>query len=103
MYFVTPAAPGPKVESKRVWTLQSTSQTEFDQPNDCFSIGQQVLAAIEPVATMTVRAWCLCPNVQDQVCESQAKKTTQKMFTPNFATPTKQPLLVPVPAPGKQL
>ena len=101
MYFVTPAAPGPKDEAKKVWTLQSTSQTEFEKSTDCFSIGQQVIAAVQPVATLTVRAWCLCPNPQDPVCAAQAGKTKQT-FVPKLVAPSQQPLMVPVPAPGRE-
>jgi hypothetical protein len=103
MYFTTPAAPGPKDEPKKVWTLQSTSQTEFDKSSDCFSIGQQVIAAVEPVGTMTVRAWCLCPNPQDPVCKVQTDNAPRKLFTPKFSAPNEtapEPaVLVPVPAP----
>jgi hypothetical protein len=62
MYFVTPPAPGPKNEKERVWTLQSTSQTAFNDIELCRVMGKSIINAVKPVHTLTVRAYCLCPK-----------------------------------------
>jgi hypothetical protein len=85
LYFITPAAPGPKMESKRVWMLQSTSQMEFDTA--CHRIGKDMMAYIKPVATLTVRAYCLCQNGDGKVCPSDTEK-----LAPLVPVPTVEPL-----------
>jgi hypothetical protein len=86
LFFITPPAPGPKVESKRVWTLQSTSQIEMDNSDACHRIGNDMINYIKPVATMTVRAYCICPNGNGKTCP---KDTERELSGPR---PTVEPL-----------
>jgi len=60
LFFVAPPA-HLKQESQRVWTLQSTSEIQTESPEMCVSIGKSIIDDIEPVNTLTVRAYCLCP------------------------------------------
>jgi hypothetical protein len=68
LYFITPAANVPAGETKDVqekkaiWTFQSASQIELSDPDICTSTALQMMDEIRPVRTMTVRAYCLCPN-----------------------------------------
>lgn len=68
LYFITTPghiAPG---ESKTVqeinanWTLQATSQITTQDPVMCATIAKQMMTEFDPVNTMTVRAYCLCPH-----------------------------------------
>jgi hypothetical protein len=87
LYFITPAAPGPKMESKRVWTLQSTSQMEMENSDACHRIGRDMMAYIKPVANLTVRAYCLCQNGDGKICPSDTEK-----LAPAVPVPTVEPL-----------
>src|SRR6516165_10263051 len=68
MYFVTPPAkiplgePKAVQESNAVWMLQSTSHIETPDSTTCFIYAKKLFAAINPVNTMTLRAYCLCPH-----------------------------------------
>jgi hypothetical protein len=74
MLFTTTPTSSTKIESKDVWTLQSTSQIEFHDQKVCWDIGRQLVEAVKPVTNMTMRAWCLCdpegktcpPEIQPQ-------------------------------------
>ena len=79
LFFVTSPAPGPKDESKRVWTLQSTTQIEMDGTDACHRIGRDMMAYIKPVGNLTVRAYCLCPNGNGKSCPPD---TERKAGTP---------------------
>jgi hypothetical protein len=43
------------------WTLQSTQQVEVPSPELCNQYAEKIVALVNPVATMTVRVYCLCP------------------------------------------
>jgi hypothetical protein len=90
LFFVTPAAPGPKEESKKVWMLQSTSQMEMDNSDACHRIGKDMMAYIKPVATLTVRAYCLCPNGNGTICPSDTER--ERRGADAFRIPTVEPL-----------
>ena len=69
LYFVTPAEtahlqPGKKsdFEKSKIWTLQSTSQIPTENPDMCVANGKLLIAQFEQVSTVTVRAYCLCPE-----------------------------------------
>jgi hypothetical protein len=68
LYFTTPAANLPANETKdmqekkALWTFQSSSEISLPDPDTCTSTALQMMAEIKPVRTMTVRAYCLCPN-----------------------------------------
>jgi hypothetical protein len=68
LYFVTPPAELKKGETKSqfearsVWTLQSTVRLDFNSPDACKKIGTKMIEEIEPVTTLTVRAYCICEN-----------------------------------------
>jgi len=67
LYFITSPAHIPPGESKKIqeinanWTLQATSQITTQDPVMCASIAKLMMAEFDPVNTMTVRAYCLCP------------------------------------------
>jgi hypothetical protein len=82
LYFVTPAVNIPNGESKKtfetkaIWTLQSTSQISLQNSDTCAQMGTKLINQFNKVYTITVRAYCLCPqgdgnkvcfNTQDQV------------------------------------
>jgi hypothetical protein len=68
MYFITPPAKIPTGEIKEIqeakaaWTLQSTSHIETPNSTACVMYAQKLMAAVNPVNTLTLRAYCLCPN-----------------------------------------
>lgn len=113
MYFITAPAktqPGESKEireSKAVWTLQSTDHVETEDSTHCVLYAKKLLAAVRPVNTLTLRAYCLCPNGDgDKNCYSP---TLDKQIAAAGAappTPTIQsigpntPLPSPPPAPG---
>ncbi len=75
LYFVGQPPLDPKglskadLETKVNWTLQSTSQIETKSPEACRAIGNQLIARMDKVNTMTVRAYCLCADASGAVCE----------------------------------
>jgi len=68
MYFITPPAKIPpgqsKVdqEAKAAWTLQSADHIDTPNSTACVLYAKKLLAAVNPVNTLTLRAYCLCPN-----------------------------------------
>jgi hypothetical protein len=68
LYFITPPAEIKKHETKShfearsVWTLQSTVRLDFNSPDACKKIGWKMIDEVEPVTTLTVRAYCICEN-----------------------------------------
>lgn len=68
MYFITPPAEIPKgqskiiQESKAVWTLQSADHIDTPDAPTCITYAQKLMAAIDKVNTLTLRAYCLCPK-----------------------------------------
>ncbi|MEY9365374.1 hypothetical protein ABH994_008153 [Bradyrhizobium yuanmingense] len=58
-----------ELETKINWTLQSTSQVETRSPEACRAIGNQLIARMDKVNTMTVRAYCLCADEAGAVCK----------------------------------
>jgi hypothetical protein len=68
MFFVTPPVKvesgdtKTKLEAKNVWTLQNTIKMDFKTPDACKKIGMKIIDEIEPVVTLTVRAYCICEN-----------------------------------------
>jgi hypothetical protein len=55
----------PKFEAKKLWTLQTTNQIPTENPNMCLSIGLQYIHEFDEVSTVTVRAYCICPEATD--------------------------------------
>jgi hypothetical protein len=95
MYFATPAEtmhlkPGdkPKYETTKVWTLQSTNQIPTENPNMCVAVGTNLIHEFDLVSTVTVRAYCLCPEnvTNDDACfkqrEQESKAITRKGLVP---------------------
>jgi hypothetical protein len=67
MYFITPPAnhkgePKETQEAKAAWTLQSADHIETPDSTACVLYARKLLAAVNPVNTLTLRAYCLCPN-----------------------------------------
>src|SRR5262245_34293175 len=80
MYFVTPPQKVPPNmskedwEAKAVWTLQSTDHIEMADSTTCVAYAVKLLAAVDPVRTMTLRPYCLCPGDGDKLCYAPADK-----------------------------
>jgi hypothetical protein len=55
----------PKFEANKLWTLQTTNQIPTENPNMCLSIGLQYIHEFDEVSTVTVRAYCICPEATD--------------------------------------
>jgi hypothetical protein len=68
LYFVTPAVNVPKGETKKdfetkaVWALQSTSQITLENSDVCSQMGTKLINQFNHVYTITVRAYCMCPQ-----------------------------------------
>jgi hypothetical protein len=68
MYFVTPPAKLLPHEEKETfearvpWTLQSTDHIETEDSVHCVVYAKKLMIAVRPVNTVTLRAYCLCPN-----------------------------------------
>jgi hypothetical protein len=91
LYFITPAEtvhlkPGHKgdFEKTKIWTLQSTNQIPTENPNMCVANGKLLIQEFEQVSTITVRAYCLCPQQyppgSGDICD-KAKDKNRKSFT----------------------
>ena len=100
MFFV--AAPGDlqsatdKATSERTvaWTLQSTQQVEVPSPNLCNEYANKIVALVDPVATMTVRVYCLCPfseTLTDKKTGKQTDKCLDNKAIANVAGPQYTP------------
>jgi hypothetical protein len=97
MYFITPAEtvhlqPGKKAdfEKTKIWTLQSTTQIQTENPNMCVANGKLLLKQFEQVSTITVRAYCLCPEHRtgfDSVCDDEKDKNAKIFGRKGLAPP----------------
>jgi len=80
----------PKFESRRIWSLQTTSQMEFAQFETCLRTQDELMASSNVASTMTQRTWCFCEDV-DKKCPSdeqldsivQRLRTCESEGTPN--------------------
>lgn len=52
-----------KFESKRIWSLQTTSQMEFALFDTCLLTQDHLIASSNVASTMTLRSWCFCEDV----------------------------------------
>jgi hypothetical protein len=84
MLFTTQPAEGPKVESKRVWALQSTSTLEFATQQACYAAGNAVTTSLAGVDTLTVRGWCFCESTD---ASKKCPKTTTGKSNPAALEP----------------
>jgi hypothetical protein len=89
LFFITPPSPGKKDEAKRVWTLQNTVQMEMENSDACHRIGKRMMEYVEPVATLTVRAYCICPNGNGTTCPAD---TERDLRPPGAPAATIEPL-----------
>jgi len=97
LYFITPAetvhfGPGKKsdFEKTKILTLQSTSQIPTENPNMCVANGMLLLQEFEQVSTVTVRAYCLCPEHgtgSNDVCDKARKKNSDLFALKRLAPP----------------
>lgn len=62
LFFVTPPGNGPKSEATNLWSLQSTSQFQTENPEMCTKLAWDMINEMKPVRTLTLRAYCLCPS-----------------------------------------
>lgn len=92
LYFVTPAANGPKDETKRIWTLQSTSTIETPNATACVTLGKKMIKDIVPVANLTVRAYCLCAQGDGSQCGEPSTVPSAAEAAPVERRPTVQRL-----------
>jgi hypothetical protein len=53
----------PKFESRRVWSLQTTSQMDFAIFDSCLLTQDELMASSNVASTMTLRTWCFCEDV----------------------------------------
>lgn len=87
----------PKFESKQLWTLQTTNQIPTDNPNMCLSVGLQYIHEFDEVSTVTVRAYCICPEAEerDDACFNQRKLDNKSPRVSAFraSVPTKGTIL----------
>ncbi len=107
LYFITPAAtvhlkPGQKEKEKfettKVWTLQSTSQISTENPNMCAVNGKLLLQKFEQVSTVTVRAFCLCPEHltgSGDICDKAQQESVESFSKSNKVTEDKARELAP--------
>lgn len=114
MYFITPPAKIPTGESKEIqeskaaWTLQSTDHIQTKDSTTCVLFAQKLLAAIQQVNTLTLRAYCLCPSGDgDKNCYApdynpaiastrEPMKPTIQAIGPNTRLPKAAPSGAPV-------
>ena len=114
MYFITPPAKIPpgqsKVdqEAKAAWTLQSADHIDTPDSTACVLYAKKLLVAVNPVNTLTLRAYCLCPNGDgDKKCYAPA---VSKLIAGQVREPTSPAIqaigpttAMPVEPPIKQL
>jgi hypothetical protein len=65
----------PKFESKRVWSLQTTSQMNFTLFDSCLRTQDELMASSNVASTMTLRTWCFCEDVNNK-CPTDAQLAT---------------------------
>ena len=110
MFFITPPANGPKNESTSFWTLQSTSQFQTQDPDMCTKLAFDMIKEVQPVKTLTVRAYCLCPagnGTSECFNEEQARASITSTDASKRSQPTvlrigPQTTLKPPPGPATQ-
>ncbi len=56
----------PQYESKRVWSLQTTSQLEFTLFDSCLRTQDELIASSNVASTMTLRTWCFCEDANNK-------------------------------------
>ncbi|MBS0270997.1 MAG: hypothetical protein JSS54_18745, partial [Proteobacteria bacterium] len=56
----------PDFESKRIWSLQSTSQFDVSTLEACVERQDQLIASSNIASTMTLRSWCFCDAEKDE-------------------------------------
>src|SRR5882757_2812390 len=106
LYFVAPPQDVPKgesktdLETKTLWTLQSTSRLDFNSPGACKAVGTKMIAETEPVATLTVRAYCICEHGNGNRCPDdtvhsfsavEMKPTVEALGKPRPPAPAPRP------------
>jgi len=101
LYFVTPAVNVPKgetkvdFEKKAIWTLQSTSQVTLENSTLCSEMGTKLINQFNKVYTITVRAYCLCPQGDgNKVCFNN--QDSADAFKKNFAPSEPHATIVPL-------
>lgn len=90
LYFTTGAATvtvnektKPAFEKSKIWALQSTSQIPTENPNMCLSIGKLYIHEFVEVSTVTVRAYCICPEHATGPNENDACLNQQRLDAGN--------------------
>lgn len=109
LYFVAPPSDVPKGESKTIletkalWTLQSTVRIDFKTPDACKKIGTKMIQEVEPVATLTVRAYCICENGNGNKCPDDTWNSFATLGQKTEGTrPTVEALGKPSPPPSRR-
>ena len=95
LYFVTPAATvdltgidKAKFEQTKLWTLQSTSQIMTENPDMCVANGKLLIDTFANVSTVSVRAYCLCPqNVRKKDVCDKARAAMQTLAVKGIKPP----------------
>ena len=70
----------PQFESRRVWSLQTTSQIEFALFDSCVRAQDMLVANSNVASTMTLRTWCIC-EAENGKCPTniQLKQAVEKI------------------------
>jgi hypothetical protein len=76
--FISPKA---QYEATKIWTLQSTSQIQVEDPDMCVALGTELIRQFDDIGSITVRAYCMCPRVSsgNSECHDRQDKFTRKL------------------------
>jgi hypothetical protein len=92
MLFTTAAYDQPKKgidpdkDTKHLWILQSSTSMEFATEFGCKAAGSRIYTAVQPVATMTFRGYCLCESIDPKApCPDSEKQQKSLSFVPSDA------------------
>lgn len=58
----------PNYEAKRLWSLQSTSQTDFSLFESCVKMQDKLIVSSNVASTMALRSWCICESEGANKC-----------------------------------
>jgi hypothetical protein len=69
-------SPKSQYEATKIWTLQSTSQIQVEDPDMCVALGTELIHQFDHIGTITVRAYCMCPRAESSrdVCHDKQEE-----------------------------
>lgn len=62
----------PNYEKKKLWSLQSNSQTGFSQFESCVRMQDKLIVSSNVASTMAMRSWCICETEGEGKCPTDA-------------------------------